>query len=271
MIRIFAEPLPKTVGRCLFRVSDALKRYAPQGVEFVTDQSQPHDLHILQAWCPECRGFLTGKPYALIMHEYVPDILPNAVMVASWIPDMMDGERFLPMPLGAEPSVFFREEGVRPLYTTMTTGYIASSELIQEVYQATLAVGGEMVHVGGNCVQGRWLTTYEGISDSAMRRLYNQSRYVSALRSRLGYEIGGVEALFCGTRPLVFPRRDQDVYRRWAITVPETDPATLVRLLTEILRRPPTPLSPEEHAEVVASLSWEPIARAFWKRLLELL
>jgi hypothetical protein len=268
----------------MHRVTNALIRYAPPEIEFVPYASaESADLQILQYWTSDLVSWIKSPRYALIYHctnQTFPDspivgapkeFIDRAVFVASWQP-LPDGTKYYPMPLGADPELWFPLGNTQPIYTCMTTGYVAESECIQEVYNATRAVGGEMVHVGGDCIRGKGLVRYENVSDTVMRHLYNQSMYVSALRRGEGFEIGAVEALMSASfaRPVIFDRPDQQVWLgKFCITIHEDTPENVEAQLRDIFSVAPKPVTPEERAEVVSALSWEPIVKGFWKALLD--
>lgn len=278
MLRVLAEPYPATVGRCMYRVSDALKKYAPEGVSF-TQNPREADLQILQSWCPDCTAFKYVPRYAVIYHAGIFNwenaasqmrLADEAVLVASWLPLTRASlaPKFMPMPLGADEEVFYPMASPKG-YTALTTGYVAETEAIWEVYLAARQVGGDVAHVGGLGSPGGGFFRYENVSDDTMRQLYNSSRFVSALRRGEGYEMPGVEALFCGVRPIIFDRPDQDWFRPYSITIREGSFDTVYNQLVRVFSDEPEPISPEERAEIVGLLSWEAIARRFWARLLE--
>lgn len=284
-LNTYVAARPPWVGRALHRVSREFAKWAPGEVNIVTDPADA-ELQVVQYWTSDILKpeWLYCKTHALFYHctnklfnnpfpfnRMPAEAIEEAVLVASWQP-MDIGEhqhKFLHIPLGADPETFYPEERPKK-YKIMTSGHVAESEYCYQAYRAAYANGGLTAHVGGIAFPGDKWVRFEDVSDQVMRWLYNESEYVSALRKREGFELGAIESLFSrGGRPIIFDRPDQDWMRKWSITIHEDTPERVEEQLREVLSKPAVPITEEEHKEIVAMLSWEPIIKRFWDELLK--
>eukprot|EP00965_Chrysotila_dentata_P129601 4284673-Pleurochrysis_carterae.AAC.1 len=95
-----------------------------------------------------------------------------------------------------------------------------------------------------------------------------RARYVAALRKTEGFELFGIEGLFCGARPLVYNLSTYRWYGGHAVFVPaDATPADLFLFLTDALRRPPTPVTKSEMAVLHTKFSWRRIVPALFEQV----
>jgi hypothetical protein len=107
------------------------------------------------------------------------------------------------------------------------------------------------------------------VPTATLRREMQGARYVAALRKFEGFELAGVEALFCGTRPLVYDIPSYRWYRGHAVFVPSgLPPKDLFLQLTEALRKTPEPVQAREMASLHAKFSWQVLVPTFFDRVL---
>jgi len=235
----------------MHRIRDALIKYKPPNVEFV-DTPEEGAIHILdfigQHPTIEDRilhpytGLMRAVPstpktkkYVLIYHCWHSEninkfdynsLFQNASVVITHSPYLAQfHECFSPMKIdykkvnfyvtcwGYDPDVFY-ESNLKRIFTILATGYIAEDERLTQVYRAVKSIDGKMVHVGGNIglQPNNHYIRLENIPDSVMCYLYNQSKYVNAIRLPIGFEVVGIEGLACGCTPIYL---DSPAYRYW--------------------------------------------------------
>ena len=156
-------------------------------------------------------------------------------------------------PLAADPGVFYPEMLVKE-YTILTTGDTVRDESLIEISNAVQLFGGREAHP-------------RDVSDDGMRFLYSQSRYVSGLRRKDGFELPAVEGLFCGARPIMY---DAPRYRQWfdglAEFVPEEEPQKVTENLVKLFNSPYRPVTSADRKEAKRRFDWKKIAGGFWER-----
>jgi glycosyltransferase involved in cell wall biosynthesis len=292
-MKVFAEVLPTSLGRAMYRLNKNIKKYAPPHVVFV-DNPKSADIQILDVIGKGSLEFLQCKRYVFYQHCYLSSddasienwspLFRDAVMVATYmdLPRVMgyrDGEHnfnFYRTAYGADPEAFYKTSDAK-VFTAITIGYVASTESIGEVYDAVKAAGGKQIHVGKNLGLGYNCKTVEGISDSELTKLYNQSLYVSGLRKMEGFEIPIIEGLLCGSRGICY---NKDHYSHWfedLVEYIEEDNYAEIGLysdktreqLVELFTKPYREVTDSEIEHVKEKFSWETITKAFWKRLEE--
>ena len=172
-------------------------------------------------------------------------------------------------PLGADPEVFYKENDRQEKYLVGVNANerCYQAECIGEARLATYNAHGRMVQIGERFFDDPSVDIFDNADDDAVRHLYNQCRWFSALRRRDGFEMVAVEALMCGTRPIMF---DTPNYRQWfdglAEFVPETSVRDTVRSLTKLLHGETRPVTSDEIAETKKRFDWETIIKEFWDR-----
>ena len=227
-------------------------------------------------------------PYAVLFYcgpseglsrEYMNTIFKNATLTYSYLD--LEGKglegKFILGPMGVDPAKFQCVNVGHRTFNTLTTGYMAESEGINSMVWANQQVGQRLIHVGGNLkvdfpqgvgsVSG--VTHVENITDDELVAYYNDSRYVSGLRRDEGFELGVIEGLLCGARPICF---DQPNYRRWfdnlAVFVPEVERGQLATELVGVFRGEYKPVTQAERDYVCEFFGWDRVARLFWDNLI---
>lgn len=301
-LRVFVDPIPK-LGIAMRRVSLALAVTAPDEVELV-DNPRTADVQVLHPVGTDVLNYLVAPRYAVMMHcldavqgrggSNVPiisddepwrDVWSGAELVWSYYPIQKriaalpePRPAFYGAPLGVDGTIFKLPTSDQPRdIGAFTTGYVSGpqAEAIEEVALAAYACGMTTVHLGPAQVAGMdaiipgWMAV-SGISDEELAAIYGRTKWVSGLRHVEGFELPIIEGLACGARPICF---DLPVYRRWfeghAVFVPESDGATLTKILRDVMSKDPEPVTPAERQAVVDRFNWLTIGEGFWAALLD--
>lgn len=225
------------------RVVRALKKYAPEGVEFTwkMEEAELVVLHVYGRiegvkrrvrWFKEC-----GKKYAVVQYTLRGSRNPNAgdwmelwegaEAVWSYLDlwglaeedGLEPGFNFYYAPLGVE-AMFTRREIATPpsgarndkRYVVLTSGQLYMTEGVRECIHAAKEVGRKAAHLGPKVSEDGHVTCFDAINDDELVDLYNSCDYVVGLRRREGFELCAAEGLCCGTRAILF---DAPHYRAW--------------------------------------------------------
>lgn len=279
----------------MVRTAKALRRYAPRGVEFVTDRNDPGiDLHVVHVISRDSLRDTEGKPRVLVQYCAVSGgvLLDPPAWVRAWrearmvwsyydlpaICPEMDTRNFYRSPLGIDKA--FLEAAYVPGASRrvgiMTSGYVSGglAEAIEEATMAAHEVGVTSLHLGPSEVEGMphapaGFNPVSGVNDETLARMYCECSYVSGLRHCEGFEMPVIEGLACGARPIVFDRKDmRDWYEGHAVFVPECEGQPLIDSLAEVLRRRPEPVGKAERGAVIEKFDWRRIAEGFWRMAL---
>lgn len=278
---------PSTYSRAMFRVVDALTKYAPHSVEIVDNQDYA-DLVVLHTIdFPEVQAMVRqlqskDREYAIIQYCLRSTQEPNTF---SWMPlwrkaevvwsyyDLLDlaaedkvrgSFNFMDEPLGVDADVFVQDSRVTPTYRMFTSGYVADSESVLEAVQATWLLHQDHFHLGPKLSTQKHVTSSMGIPDRVLAKVYQKCDFVAGLRRQEGFELPAIEGFFCGARPVVY---DRPHYRRWfdglASFIPEAGFEDVVSSLVKTLATP-HPVTASERSQAVSRFNWERIARQFW-------
>jgi hypothetical protein len=278
-MKVYAEKTRDFFGKAFTRIADARKRYAPNNIE-LTNNLEEADLQIIDVIGKGEEQLIKAPRYILNIYcwytseRYSKEFLEGAELVTSTydIPSFdstIKFKNFMMLPVGYDPKVFYQIPNLKKKYGIMTTGYVAGTEAIDCCFEACKRMGFDMVHVGGNFKWGTHYINKENITDDEMRVLYNESRIVSALRFIEGFEVGGIEALACGVRPVVF---NNPIYTTWyknhAQYITECKDSNV--LISEIMRviYNPIPVDKSEQEWVKKNFCWEKVMGNFWKGVL---
>ena len=113
-----------------------------------------------------------------------------------------------------------------------------------------------------------WHDALGRLSDAALVHELQTAKWASALRKFEGFEMVGIEALFCGARPLVY---DLPSYRwdsKYALVVSSLlVPGQFFSEVTEYFKAVPSPVSEEELASLRSTFSWDSIMARFFEHL----
>ena len=106
------------------------------------------------------------------------------------------------------------------------------------------------------------------VSDGELVSEMRRARYVATLRKFEGFEVGAVEGLFCGARPIVFNISSFRWHRDHAVLVPPLLPSEQqFDALQAIFRTPAPQVSREERARAVATFAWSAIVPQLYRRI----
>lgn len=231
------ELKPRGIGR----VVTALKQHLTGKHEITEDREKADHVVIHVIGYPETVALVDwclreGRSYSIIQYCLLSTQEPNAMAwrsiwdgaTAVWsyydlnaaLAAGGDGnplKNFYHAPLGVDTKVFRRWED-REKYIVGTSGYVAESECFEEIAAAVAQVNTvdeqhKMLHVGGGWRPNYARVTHrENVSEDTLAQLISRCRYWAALRQGEGFELGVLEALACGTTPIVL---DLPCYRQW--------------------------------------------------------
>lgn len=321
-LRVFARP-GGLHSRAMIRIANAIERYAPASVEIVSDQSSA-DLVIFYPigadWIPLIEGVeAEGKRFALVQCcvrstgascETWAQIWWRAECVWSYLDLtrlLLEENGIRPVSISRRPeNIYYAPLGIDDAFlptpipadryhlasqigrnTVVTTGYVSGrpGEAISEVWEAALACGYHVTHVGGK-IEGAWrpgVRVREGVSDQELRLIYRSAAFVASLRYVEGFELPALEGLACGATPILF---DQPDLRHWygedALYLPEEEGPALVEKLMIEFRAAGSPLMQEKFGvpplqpvhdtlrsvDILNRFSWATLAAEFWQRIL---
>jgi glycosyltransferase involved in cell wall biosynthesis len=283
-MNFYAEVLPKTMGRVMYRINGEIKKYAPSWVNFVQSPEKA-DVQILDVIGPGSFEFLYKDKYILMEHclitanmpsaEYLQERLSKAILVAGYL-DMLgylefNNFNYFRTPWGADPKTFFPLD-LKKKYSLFSTGHVAQTECIDAGYEAVKRCGTEMVHVGHDFNFGKGFLHFEDIDDSRMNSLYNQCYYVMGMRKIEGFELPIIEGLLTGTRGICL---DYPVYHYWygdlVKYVKDGEVDEVATQLVDILNSNYKPVTKDEINYVKEKFSWKVIMNTFWKKVEEAL
>jgi glycosyltransferase involved in cell wall biosynthesis len=277
-MKVWFEVHNPRLGRVMFRITEEYKKHAPKSVEFVPNIVDA-DLvisHVLGTFCAR-RILAYDKPFIAIQHclktggqiSGYEEMWNKAHFVSGYDNLQPLMPRFLRLPWGVDTDVFYPITDEK-IYMGMTHGYSAKGEPIIEWHDAARALGKQSAHLNSECyVDTTDVTRFDAITDAELARIYSQSYYTSAMRFVEGFEVPGIEALACGSRPITF---DLECFEYWygdlAEYVPYThDREELKNKIQAIFAGAYRPVTEEEIARVKAQFSWKVTAEEFWSNL----
>jgi hypothetical protein len=289
-MKAYVAPFPHSLSRGIWRVAEALAKYAPPGVE-VVDDIRDADLvvmHLVGMTDTLGRILSLARPrqrYAIFqycvattevpLNEWYP-LWANAAVVATYysLGQLTGGQdwayyadrvNFYHTPLGVDTTVFTPHDTPK-VYAVGTSGYVAGMECIDLWAHATAARGAKQFHLGPDLGLGDHVESRTGLTDAQLAKCWSACGYVSGLRRVEGFELPAYEGLACGARPVMFNRPDA----HWLSDSAEylDEDRDISPQLIELLGRPYRPVTPDEIAWVRERFAWEPIVRGFWERVL---
>jgi len=288
-MKIYYEP-QSCQGRVMHNIADKLKKYAPEKYIFVKNYKEA-DLVIENIYGDhksvkavnndEIIEHLESKPFGVLFHGFaIPKkyVLQNEFfnwcfkkakfIYTPWDLTSYYGfklNNFLRGAWGVESEEFYRLI-IKKRYIIAATGYVSSTEAIQEIYEACKIIKGKMLHLGHNF--GFDNNIYENrsnVSIEEVRLIFNSSNYVSALRRSEGFELPAIESGACGVRPICFNNPHYtDWFKDFAIFIDETTSEGIVSQLVEILSKEPEPISEELRLDIKRRFDWKVICKNIW-------
>jgi hypothetical protein len=276
------------------RVTVALKRYAPTGIDFVTDRRDAHLVILHVIGYPETETAVQhlragGQSFALIQYcmrstqkpstrDWL-EIWRGANLVWSYydIPKLMEADNvfdpsinFYCSPLGVDPVFTDRKLQEVKTFTMLTSGFVVESESIAECEAAVQRVGGRQFHLGPRDACPTAELAGVGVGDPTLADAYTRSAWVAGLRRAEGFEMPAAEGLCCGARPIMF---DAPHYRRWfepwAQFIPEGTFDEVADAITDIFRQGCVLVTEAEQKAAIERFNWKTIVEGFWEGVLQ--
>lgn len=248
------EVLNPDFGKAFKRISNALHMYSPNWVEWVDGGEDISLIHVVGGGEYET---LQNNPNRIVVQhcyetayydvidwpsEWEKSILTVAFRDLSLVTNKKFN--FCHTPWGAEETLFFNT-GVEKDIDVFTTGHIASTENIDNVVGAAIMTGKVVYHTGEDFKYNRAHYKYlPYMSDTQYSAILNRAKYISCLREIEGFELAGVEGLFCGAVPIVPNLPTYDWYSGFAVKVDMKD-NVLLQVADIISRDPKTLVNPD--------------------------
>jgi len=270
-------------SRGIGRVIDNLEKYIPKDITLSSREDADiivlhvvgRNIHITA----EAQEILKqGKKYVVIQYAWKSTRNPeasdwkllwdNAHLVWSYYDLKKYVGNFYHAPIAADPNIFYKQEEEKK-YMVGTLGDIKcyKVECFGEVHLAAYYQMGKVIHVGQPFNHDPIVDFIKDISDDDLRKIYNQCKWFSALRRKDGFELPAVEAILCGTRPIMF---DTPNYRQWfdglVEFIPEGSVGDTVFRLSKLFKSRNNPVTDSDIIEVKKRFNWEIIAKGFWER-----
>jgi hypothetical protein len=267
-------------GRAFSRISDALHKHSPERIEWVDHKSCEvalvhvvggGEVKVIQSALDNYKKVVIFQHcYFTSMYDHWLDYWKQSNLtlsfhdLQSYTPEKFN---FYSTPLGADTDTFrLINQGDRPL-KAFTTGHVASTENIDKIYQACNLTGNTLYHTGENFRYGHHYQFMEYMNDSAFVGILNNTQYIPCLREIEGFEMMGVEGLFCGARPIVPNLPTYRWYEGHAEFVDTQN--NLLNQLVEIFNREPKPLTSDEYYELDLKFSWRNIVKNIFSKIEE--
>lgn len=267
----------------MFRVANALERYAPDDIQIV-DREDEADLLVLHVIGLEAVEYRKDKACAVMQYctggdrnhlEPWAPLWNRAKLVWSYYNLAEYFSNFYHAPLGIDP--VFRAPFVERVrdYTVMTSGYVNGmpQEAIEEPTLAAFRIEGKPVHLGRipvGLTQPLDMNLLHDPGDSDLASFYRRCKWVAGLRFVEGFEMGVIEGLACGARPIVFDRPDN---RHWfgnhVEYVTECQGVPLTEQLVKIFLSTDPHVSVQERDAVLAKFNWKKLVTGFYDRVKE--
>jgi len=277
------------------RIRQAFIKYAPSEMQFVNtlDADTVQCLHYIgqnpredtcKMWGSIFETPTLPKTSRYILFLYINNffypqleqdfkhLLEKALAVITTTPEIIQHKcNIIETPWGYEPSAFYMMN-LPKKWTIITHGHIAESEAVNAIFNACYKSQTSMVHVGGR-MEMQWreptFTWIQSNSDEQLRTLYNQCRYVNALRREPCFELPAIEGYACGCQPICFDHTGpQKYFRDFAIYVPTLPCDELAPHLIEHFKKP---IEIKPNPEILKRFYWETIMTNVWKKISEVL
>lgn len=282
MVR-FCEYTNPSWGIAFKKITNAFRKHSPEWVEWV---SSPHEadiyiVHVVgEGEKPELDREVKNK--IIVQQCYFTAQLERVDYTKYWeralltvsfhdLRSYTDKDfRFLRLPWGADETVFVNKKRTGRFIDIFCTGHVPQDECLDKVFEAVKRANKKMAHTGRNlCYDTKHYRYLDFLPETTLADMLNFSKYISCLRLIEGFEILGIEGLFCGARPIIFDLPTYDLYRKHAITISSKE--DVVEQLVEVLNTAPEPVSDEERVELVATFSWKSIITKFFDSVKALL
>lgn len=268
----------KNWGLAFGRISKAFHDYSPEWVEW-TDFAHCDTYMVNIVGGGEIqeieKGLAHNKKLLLVQHTYFTggdydwlQYWKQALLTISFhdLKHYFPNEQFnfYATPWGADSKLFSRL-ALRKYRKVFTTGHVAETEDIDKLYEACKNTKNTMYHTGNNFEFGEYYKYLKYMSDPDLNVTLNSVQYVSCLREIEGFEMMGVEGLFCGARPIVPNLPTYRWYKDHAVFVDTT--TDVVKQLESILNIVPKEPDGYEMSEIKKKFEWKNIIRNIFDTL----
>lgn len=267
--------VPKNFGYGIKRIAAKLEEYKPASVKFVTNRKDADVVLLHTVGGEEVASICNNERFVVLQYCYVTTGMDRYYWRSIWerssgvvsyydlSKDMPKGIPFVHTPLGADTKEFY-PMGLKRNKKIFATGHVANTECLDVLWQACYDTKTTMYHTGEDFKFGKYYQHLPYMTTDKLRTLLNEVEYVSCMRTIEGFEMLGMEGLFCGARPIVLDLPCYDWYRDYSYTVRE---ARLYDDLVEILSKSPDSVSPIEHAEIREEFEWSTIVEKIYSEL----
>lgn len=276
MLRI-KEIINPNFGKAFGRISKALHKHTPDGVEWVKDNQDLTLLHVVGGEEYEMAQKLDLSKTILVNHCVFTTAMPipmwevlwkEAGLTISFHPiDTYTTEKinFFRTPWGADTSEFYSTNQSRTIKAFMT-GHVAATECLDSVYEACKATDNFVFHTGENFKwDTRWYKYRSYMNDAEFLNTLNKAQYVTGLRKFEGFEMMCLEGAMTGAVPIVPDEPTYDFYKDFGIFVDMK--SDIVSQLIDIFRAEYVPLDSEKVAYVREKFSWNTICAGIYDRV----
>ena len=272
MLRLYEITNPKS-GYVFKQLTEAWRKYLPN-VEWVSSENKADFVIIEAIGGEEYVQALTVPGHKRILFQMcvytsgvsIPDwkelwdtshVTLSFHDLPSYLPESERNFKFVRTPLGADPNDFPLLNLERN-HKIFTTGHVASTEHIDDIFRAIQSTKDKMYHTGENF---RYDTNYykflHYMTIPELSRLLNSTQYVIGLRDIEGFEVHCIQGAMCGATPIVPNLPTYDFYQEFGTYI---DMQSDVRQqLVEILSQPYEPLAKDKVEMVRYYFSWQRI------------
>lgn len=280
------------------RIKNNLIKYAPEDIEIVDSYEEADFIVMHHQYKQDLDWFLHNckKPFIFLISElqqskeYFQEFFSNPFMKMTYTFHPLrhlgyvseeDKKSHVLAPWGFDEELFNANpydvvHTDRP-NTIFAMGFY-DSEHYHSQYDAVRMTNGFMMHtdikIWDFLRQGKffdpqhhWYT--EWVSDEELIKIYQSCKFVSGLRSGSGFEVGVLEGLVNGCRPICF---DNIYYRQFfndfALFIPEDFDVDMTQNLVHLFRDADMyKVNSDEIKYVREKFKWETIATNFWKEV----
>ena len=261
------EILNPDFGKAFKRISAALHNYSPTWVDWVESGEDVALVHVIGGGELEVLNRTPNR--IIVQHCYVTADSDHIDWTSEWEKSVMtiafrDLTRetnkrfnFCYSPWGAEDSLFYNK-GLPRDVDVFTTGHIAKTENIDKVVEAASIANKLVFHTGEDFKYDKKYYKYQAyMNDIQYSTLLNRTKYIACLREIEGFELAGIEGLFCGAVPIVPNLHTYDWYDGFAVKVDMNK--DLVPQLVDILNTEPSSLVTPDLARAHELFDWKNI------------
>jgi hypothetical protein len=279
MIKLW-EYRDKSWGIAFSRISKAFHDYSPDWVSWVDnvndcDLALVHVVGIKEISVTN-QVLEHGKKLVTVAHTYKTagdidweSLLTNSLLTISfhdfkeYYPNLSFS--FFSSNWGCDENQFYRL-AIRKTRKVFTTGHISETECIDKLFLASKNTNQVMYHTGTNFGwDNKFYKFLPFLGDRDFNILLNSTEYVSCLREKEGFEMAGIEGLFCSSRPIVPNLPTYRWYKDHGIFIDMKK--DIVKQLEIILNTVPKEPNSNEMKEIHSKFSWSVIIKNIFDQL----